>query len=356
MAMENDFKSIAQQFLAHTAVTITPITNGLINNTYKVVDIATSKAYILQKINTDIFKNPLQLQHNYTIVKKGLLAKHSRFVLPAIIPAIDGQLYFIDGEKNSWRMFDFVLNSTTIAAVNSPEQAYIVANTFGVFTNDVKSIDVNTLHPIIQNFHNLLFRHQQLLDAIKTDAAARLHTVKKQLEQLEKFTALLKLYNVISNDTKNYGQYILHHDAKISNILFDKNTLGTITPIDIDTTMPGYFFSDVGDMIRSMAINKDENCTTITDMEIMPLYYEAIIDGYLTNTTTLFTINEVQQIHYSGLIIVYMQCMRFITDYINGDTYYQIEYPQNNFDRANNQLYLLQLLAQFVQEKYGVKI
>jgi thiamine kinase-like enzyme len=354
--MENDLAGIVQQFLAHTYVTITPITNGLINNTYKVIEIATSKSYILQKINTAIFNNPLHLQQNYIAVKQGLLRKNSRFVLPAIILTNDGQLYFIDTENNSWRMFDFVLNSTTIAAVHSPEQAHIVANTFGLFTNDVKSIDVNVLHPIIPNFHNLLLRHQQLLDAIKTDAAARLHTVKKQLEQLEKFKTLLQLYSVICSDTKNYQQYILHHDAKISNILFDKNTLATITPIDIDTTMPGYFFSDIGDMIRSMAVNKDENCTTLSDMEILPLYYEAIIDGYLTNTTTLFTNNEVQQMHYSGLIIAYMQCIRFITDYIKGDTYYKIQYPQHNFDRANNQLQLLQLLAQFVQSKHKVKI
>lgn len=354
--MENDLAGIVQQFLTHTAVTITPITNGLINNTYNVIEIATSKAYILQKINTAIFKNPLHLQQNYIAVKQALLIKNSRFILPIIIPTNNGQLYFIDTENNSWRMFDFVLNSTTIAAVNSPEQAHLVANTFGVFTNDVKSININTLHPIIPNFHNLLFRHQQLLDAIKTDAVARLHSVKKQLEQLEKFTALLQLYSVISSDTKNYQQYILHHDAKIGNILFDANTHATITPIDMDTTMPGYFFSDIGDMIRSMAVNKDENCTTLSDVEIMPLYYEAIIDGYLTNTTTLFTKNEVQQIHYSGLIIAYMQCIRFITDYINGDRYYQIQYPQHNLDRTNNQLQLLQLLAQYVQSKHGVKI
>lgn len=352
--MNEDLHCIVKQFIPTFTGNVVPITNGLINHTFK-VNCTNNAAYILQKINTAIFTQPALLQQNYTTIAAALVTANSSFCLPAMLPTTSKQLLFIDEEKQSWRMFYFVQNACTIEQIQCADDAYKVAQTFSQFTTDVKNVNSNLLQVVLPNFHNLQYRYQQLKQAIEYNKSNRLQHAAAVLQPLEVFQPLLKMYTLFTTHQKKYRQYILHHDAKISNILFNKITGKTITPIDFDTTMPGYFFSDVGDMIRSMAVNKNENDTDYKSIQIIPENYHAIIDGYVQNISTLFTTAEIEHLHFSGLIILYMQCLRFITDYINGDTYYKINYPQQNFDRAVNQLTCLQQLQQFLKIKYGIQ-
>jgi thiamine kinase-like enzyme len=352
--MNEDLHPIIKQFIPTFVGHVVPITNGLINHTYK-VNSNNNTAYILQQINTTIFTQPALLQQNYTTIAAALVTANSSFCLPAMLHTCNKQLLFIDELKQCWRMFYFVQNACTNEHVQCAEDAYKVAHTFSQFTTDVKNVTGNLLHVVLPNFHNLPYRYQQLTQAIQYNKSNRLQYATAVLHPLQVYQPLLKMYALFTTDQKKYRQYILHHDAKISNILFNKITGKTITPIDFDTTMPGYFFSDVGDMIRSMAVNKNENDVEYKGIQIIPENYQAILEGYLNNMNAVFTNTEIQQIHYSGLIILYMQCLRFITDYINGDMYYQVIYPQQNFDRAFNQLTCLQLLHSFLKTKYGIK-
>jgi Ser/Thr protein kinase RdoA (MazF antagonist) len=143
----------------------------------------------------------------------------------------------------------------------------------------------------------------------------------------------------------------MHHDCKISNILFNDTTNDVICPVDLDTTMPGYYFSDVGDMIRTMACSVDENSTDWEDISIRVPFYDSIIKGYLEGMESSLTTEEKNHIHHSGLILMYMQAMRFLTDFLNNDTYYKTTYPEQNLNRALNQFILLERLEDFLSTR-----
>lgn len=147
----------------------------------------------------------------------------------------------------------------------------------------------------------------------------------------------------------------MHHDAKIANVLFSKTTGRVICPVDFDTVMPGYYFSDLGDMIRSMAGNADENYLHFEKIQIRKSYYDAIVSGYLSIMEKQLTDSEKKYIHYAGLIMIYMQAIRFITDFMRGGIYYKTEYKGQNFDRALNQLTLLKRLEELLKNAYGLK-
>ena len=129
-----------------------------------------------------------------------------------------------------------------------------------------------------------------------------------------------------------------------------------ICPVDFDTVMPGYYFSDLGDMIRSMVCGCDENSTVFVSIRVRKGFYETIVSGYLDVMKKYFTDSEKKYIHYARLLMIYMQALRFMADYLNGDIYYRIEYPEQNFDRAKNQLSLLQKLDEFLVKEHDFKI
>jgi thiamine kinase-like enzyme len=150
--------------------------------------------------------------------------------------------------------------------------------------------------------------------------------------------------NIVSENI--LPQRIIHADTKINNILFDKTTLQPFCIIDYDTIMPGYYLSDLGDMIRTMVCTADENEMDKSKIVLRKDYYDAVIDGYVLSMQNVITKAELKYIHFAGIFMTYMQALRFITDYLNYDKYYSIEYAEHNFDRAQNQCALLQQLIE----------
>ncbi|RZK70536.1 MAG: aminoglycoside phosphotransferase family protein, partial [Pedobacter sp.] len=141
---------------------------------------------------------------------------------------------------------------------------------------------------------------------------------------------------------------VVHHDTKISNVLFDDKDEG-LCVIDLDTVMPGYYFSDVGDMMRTYLSETTEEETDISKIQIRPEILKAIYDGYMEEMSSVLTDQEKELFYYSGKFMIYMQALRFLTDYLNDDCYYHTTYPQHNLDRARNQLVLLQRYIQALQ-------
>lgn len=335
-------------------LTVEQLGNGLINHTYKISDEKNKKVLLLQQINKNVFKKPLDVQDNFIKLwkyKNG--TKNITFPTPVQLKKA-GTL-FIDRNGNYWRAFEFLKGTVTLNVPQNADQARATAKTFGQLTAYLSSFEAESLHVVIPDFHNLSFRYTQFEEALATAKPARLQKAATLIQEIQSRKKYKNFYDRIIQSSA-FPKRVMHHDAKIANVLFDKETGNVICAIDFDTTMPGYFFSDLGDMIRSMACSSDEHSTDFATLHIRKDFYKAIVSGYLEVMNDYLTKDEKQYIHSAGLLMIYMQAVRFIADYLNDDIYYQISYPEQNFDRALNQLTLLRNLEQFLADEYNFSL
>ena len=262
----------------------------------------------------------------------------------------------MDAKGNYWRAFEFIADALMLTIAEKPAQAKATAKTFAKFTAAFDEFNVDLLKTVIPDFHNLSFRYRQFEEAVNGENYERIPVSLPLIEELKKRERYKHFYEIITDSPDAFPKRVIHHDAKISNVLFSSINSKVICLVDFDTVMPGYFFSDLGDMIRSMAGSHDENSTAFDKLKIRKSYYEAIVDGYLSTMKKYFTDAEMKHIHYAGLIMIYMQALRFLTDYMNGDIYYNIKYPEQNYDRAKNQFILLQQLEKFLEANYNLSL
>jgi Ser/Thr protein kinase RdoA (MazF antagonist) len=332
---------------------VEPITEGLINHSYRVTNKNNGFTLVLQQINQHVFKEPAALQHNYEMLWRHLQAKESVFFIPAPIYFPGESALFCDTHDRYWRIFEFIKNTQTIHITEDPLQAGAVAKTFAGFTASFDDFETKNLNIPLPGFHDLSLRFDQFQKAIHNGNFQRLQKAAALLSEIRKREHYVSLYEVMISSGE-FKRRVMHHDAKISNVLFDKTSGAVICPIDLDTAMPGYFFSDLGDMIRSMSCCKNEDSTELSDLCVRPALYSAIVEGYLSIMEKHLSASEKKYIHYAGLMMTYMQALRFCTDYLNGDIYYKIDYREQNIDRAMNQFTLLQQLEEFLGREYGV--
>lgn len=341
MTHDKMMASIAPVF-GITASSVSAIADGLINHTYKVSQ-SDGRSFIVQQINTGIFSSPDHLMQNYGTIFD-LLKSH--YPLPLVVPTVNGHPYAtINSEV--WRCFIFIENSYTPTGVITPELAYTTALSFGKYTSLLSEASP-ALQVILPQFHDLEFRAAQLLEAKKNAIPQRLKAAAPWLNHYDNYTSLIKQYSYWTQHPRYFPLRILHHDAKASNILFDSSSHQVICPIDFDTTQSGLFFSDLGDMIRSMVPSHPENEKDTALLEVRHQMLEAIVQGYQEATHALWTPQEREALPLSGKLLLYMQSMRFLTDYLNNDVYYQTTYEGQNLDRAANQCIILNLLNQVI--------
>ena len=324
---------------------------GLINHTYKIIS-GNRSDLLLQQINKNVFATPGDVQENYMAIWDYAVSSSTGLRLPAPNYFDEKSTLFIDKKENYWRAFEFIIDARMFSVAENPAQANATANAFATFTSAFTDFDVRMLKTVIPGFHDLRLRYSQFEDAINGASAERLSKAMLIIEALKQRERYKYFYeNIIAS--ADFPLRVMHHDAKIANVLFNNKTGNVICPVDFDTLMPGYFFSDLGDMIRSMVGSEEENSTRADSMEIRKDFYEAILAGYMEVIGNQLTRSEKKYIHYAGLLMIYMQALRFLADYINGDIYYRINYPEQNFDRANNQLTLLQKLEDFLKKQYN---
>jgi Ser/Thr protein kinase RdoA (MazF antagonist) len=319
---------------------VEPITEGLINRTYKATD-STGRSYIVQQINTTIFPNPQHVQENFVIISKIL---QPYYLVPQLVPTYENALY-LQHEGEAWRCFTFVENSYTPSGTVNEDLAYTTAKCFGHFTA-LLSTSKPGLHTILPRFHHLGWRAKQLVEAKAQATPHRLKLAQPCLSKLDEYDYLLRHFALWQANPKHYPQRILHHDTKPTNILYDKATHQVLCPIDLDTTQPGLFFSDLGDMIRTLAPSHEENDIHFDDIEVRPMYLQALMQGYMDTTHTLWTPHEREALSLSGKVLLYMQAIRFLADFLNNDSYYQTRYDLHNLHRAINQITVLERLSQ----------
>lgn len=349
------FTSYEPDLLDHSEgdIKIEKLGGGLINNSYK-ISYQLKPIFFLQKINKSVFNNPEAVQNNYIYIWEYAELKFTNLRLPAPKEFRRNKTLFIDNSGDYWRAFEFIEHTKVYDTAVTPQQAKATANTFARFTKEFNGFNVDLLEAVIPNFHNLSFRYQQFIDALNGELDERMAIALPIIQELKNRERYKQFYELIT-ESDQYLKRVMHHDAKIANVLFDDKTGEVVCAVDFDTVMPGYFFSDLGDMIRSMVGYKDENYTDFENIAIRKDFYDAIVTGYLEEIGEQLTNAEKENIHYAGLLMIYMQSIRFITDYLNGDTYYQINYAEQNFDRAKNQLTLLLQLEIFLETHYNLK-
>jgi Ser/Thr protein kinase RdoA (MazF antagonist) len=330
--------NILSQFFSNAdAYHIALFGNGLIHKTYT-VSTSSSPAYILQEVNTAVFKNPVDIASNLDALSRFLQETNKEVFFPSPISTKLGEPYAIESNIY-YRLTPFVEGTHSLDACSSADQAYEAAFQFGKFTAAFKGMDVSTLKPTIPRFHDLAFRWQQFTEAMQHGNKDRIQQASKLIEQIQTdFTIVSRFQSILSSS--HFLQRVTHHDTKISNVLLNDMGKG-VCVIDLDTVMSGLLISDLGDMFRTYLSPGNEEETDLSKVFVRPDFYKAIIAGYLENMKDLLNKEELDAINYAGQFMIYMQALRFLTDFLNNDTYYGIKYPLNNYNRTINQLALL---------------
>lgn len=350
---QKDLQHIAGQFeIEGTVSEVKPLGNGLINTTYKVVTEGDAPDYVLQHINTAIFPDVDMLMDNIVAVtshiRKKLEAKHTadidRKVLK-FVPCKDGKYYYVFDNKY-WRVMVFIPDTVSKSGV-TPESSYIVGETFGDFQAMLADIP-EKLGETIKDFHNIEFRLQQFLEAVKEDKMGRAAGVKDIIDEIEKRAETMTKSEKLFREGK-LPKRICHCDTKVDNILFDKDD-SVLCVIDLDTVMPSFIFSDFGDFLRSAANTQAEDSPEYDKIEFRMDIFKAFTEGYLKTASAFLTPIEIENLPYGATLFPYMQLVRFFADYLNGDTYYKIQYPEHNLVRSKNQLTLLQRAEEKIPE------
>ena len=323
-------------------VTVEPFGSGLINNTWTIKDC--DEKYILQRVNNNVFKEPEAIDANIILIAGFLEKKHPAYTFVRPVAALDGRTIIYKEDEGYFRMFPFIEGSCTVDVVKTPTQAYEAAAQFGRFTRLLDRFDVNKLKITIRDFHNLSLRHQQFLAALENANFERRKDAASLIEEILHHSSIVTEYEKIITD-KNFMQRVTHHDTKISNVLFDENDNG-LCVIDLDTVMPGYFISDIGDMMRTYLSPVSEEEQDFDKIEIREDFYDAVVNGYYSEMKDVLTGKEKEYFFYAGTFMIYMQAIRFVTDYLDNDVYYGEKYPGHNLVRGGNQLVLLKRLLE----------
>ncbi|KIC91385.1 phosphotransferase enzyme family protein [Flavihumibacter sp. ZG627] len=336
-------RSILPAYLEYTEdLQSEPYGSGLINTTWRVYN--KDSAYILQKINAGVFKDPVKIASNVRMISDYLRHHYPEYLFVDPIKTLENKdLAFMEGD-GFYRLTPFIKGSHTEDVVLTAEVAYEAAKQFGRFSALLDGFDANKLFITIPDFHNLRLRYDQFKTSIKEGNQKRILRAGDQIDFIAANETIVDQFDAILQNP-DFRIRVMHHDTKISNVLLDEKNKG-ICVIDLDTLMPGYFISDVGDMLRTYLSPASEEETDFSKIYIREEIFEAIVKGYLGEMRSVLSDAEKTSIVYAGKFMIYMQAIRFLTDYFNDDTYYGARYPEHNFNRAANQIDLLRKLME----------
>ena len=355
--MNSELLEIVGRFAYEGTVSeIKPLGEGLINDTYKVKTAEQDKPdYVLQRVNHNVFPDVDMVMRNIDAVTSHIRKKLAAEGMPDIdrrvlrfIPAkADGKLYVklslplggAEGGLSYWRLMVFINDAITKQAVD-PESSRAAGKAFGNFQAMLADIPVQ-LGETIKDFHNMEFRLEQLHDVIKRDPAGRVkeERVQKMLAEIEKRAeGMCKAERMGREGT--LPKRVCHCDTKVNNMMFDKQD-NVLCVIDLDTVMPNFIFSDYGDFLRTAANMVAEDCPDMDKVQFRMDIFKAFTEGYLESAKSFLLPVEIENLPYATALFPYMQCVRFLWDYLSGDKYWKCQYPDHNFVRANNQLHLL---------------
>jgi len=330
---------------------------GHINETYTATydQGGTRVRYIHQKINQSVFKNPVAVMKNVMRVtmhiRKKLEARNARDLTRrslVVIPTRDGQPFFQNGDGEVWRTFVFVEGVETYEAVQSPQQAYQAGRAFGEFQSLLVDLPGQRLFETIPDFHHTRKRFSNLQQAIQKDHYNRVKDAKAEIDFALKHEPIV---DVILESMKRgkIPERITHNDTKFNNVMLDVLTGEAMCIVDLDTVMPGCSLYDFGDMVRTTTSPTLEDELDLSKVKMQMPMFQQLAKGYLSTAGQFLSKAERSHIAFSGKLITFEIGIRFLTDFLSGDTYFRIHRPAHNLDRCRTQFKLVESIER--QEK-----
>ena len=337
------------QFRYEGVIDERPYGSGHINDTYlltfEIAEMGTIKV-ILQRMNKNIFTKPIELMENILNVTSYLRKKiienggnPDRETLN-VIRTVDNMPYFVDSEGEYWRSYKFITDATSYDQVESPEDFYQSAVAFGNFQRLLAEYPAETLHETIEGFHDTKARFQVFKKAVEDDVCGRAASVQKEIQFVLEHEHLANVFADLL-EKKEIPLRVTHNDTKLNNIMIDNKTRKGICVIDLDTVMPGLAMNDFGDSIRfgaSTATEDEQDLSKVScDMELFDLYAKGFIEGCGGKLTE----KEIDLMPTGAMVMTFECGMRFLTDYLQGDTYFKIHRENHNLDRCRTQFKLV---------------
>ncbi|CCZ85645.1 putative uncharacterized protein [Firmicutes bacterium CAG:631] len=369
MILKKDLQEVFANygFDASSYVNIKQIKIGHINSTYTLYfDQGSSvKRYLLQEINTHVFKNPIQLMENIEKITTFLSekvrlsgAKNYENLSLRVIHTLDHHSYMISSKNHFFRVYNFIENAKTYQKTNDLKLFYNAGKTIGTFQNMLSDFDASQLHETIPNFHNTPYRFQTFLKVLKENPCDRAKDCEEEIQfvlHLKDFTPVIT--SLI--EQKLIPIKVTHNDTKLNNIMFDCETKEGLCLVDLDTVMPGTILYDFGDAIRSGCNRADEDEKNLEKVRFSVDLFKAFSEGYLSSVASSITECEVNHLVDSAILMTFECGMRFLTDYLDGDHYFKTKYDNHNLVRCRTQFHLVKqmieqkdVLEEIVQEAY----
>jgi hypothetical protein len=349
MNLKHDVRGVVGHFqMPGTFLTAGPYGSGHINDTYCVVfdQSGTSVRYILQRINHNIFKNPVALMENIRRVTvhlgeqcAGAPDQHRRVL--TLILTQDGASFYRDAEGNYWRAYIFIEKARTFDAVESVGQAFQAAKAFGQFQKLLADLPAPRLNDTIPDFHHTPKRFATLENVVQADAVNRARLARPEIEFALRHQAICS----VLLDAK-LPERVTHNDTKFNNVMLDDATGEGICVIDLDTVMPGLALYDFGDMVRTTTSPAKEDERDLSKVTMQFPMFEALVRGYLSSAAGFLTPAEKKFLSFSGKLITFEIGLRFLTDFLAGDTYFKVHREGHNLDRCRTQFKLVQSIEQ----------
>ena len=323
---------------------------GHINETYTATydQGGTRVRYVHQKINRNVFKNPAAVMKNVmrvtTHLRRKLETQRVRDLTRrslVVIPTRDGKSFFPDGVDGVWRTFVFIEGVETFEAVQSPEQAFQAGRAFGEFQHLLVDLPGERLVETIPNFHNTRLRFAALQQALREDRYNRAREALKEIQFAQDHESIVDIIlNAMAR--KKIPERVTHNDTKFNNVMLDVLTGEAMCVVDLDTVMPGCALYDFGDMVRTTTSPTLEDEPDLTKVKMQMPMFKRLVEGYLCTAGQFLTRAEKALIAFSGKLITFEIGMRFLTDYLSGDTYFRTHRPGHNLDRCRTQFKLVE--------------
>ena len=328
---------------------ISPFGGGHINDTFLSHwnQAGTTARYTHQRINHHVFIHPDEAMENIQRVTSHIRGKLSsagekdwiRRAL-TVVPAKDGKLFFRDKEGGWWRTYLFIEGAHTKDNTSSPQEAYFLGASIGLFQKQLADLPPPRLYDTIPNFHDMEKRYLRFYAALEKDSRGRAKDSSAEIdfmrENEERGAILMRALR-----ERRIPERICHNDTKINNILIDDRDAKALCVIDLDTVMPGTSLFDVGDLIRTVTTTAAEDERDLSIVKFDIAFFRALLEGYLSEALEFLIPEEIDLIAESGRNLTQIMGLRFLTDYLEGDPYYHISRPEHNLDRSRNQIALI---------------
>lgn len=351
---QDDFRRICSKFALYGDFLVAvPFGGGHVNDTFQLTfdQGGVRLHYVLQRINRNVFRKPEQVMENMDRVTRHLLAKihaekvETRKRTIRLLRTFANQPCVTDERGDVWRAYIFVENARAYDVLETPEQAFKVAQAFGEFQCNLVDLPGPRLHETIPDFHNTPKRLEALQQAIRRDPVGRERRIRREIDfimkRADETERLLRL-----QAEGAIPERITHNDTKVNNILIDDLTGDGICVIDLDTVMPGLSLYDFGDMVRAGTSPAEEDEVDLAKVGMRFEMYEALYRGFLSSAGSFLTEAERENLPFSGKLITFEIAIRFLTDYLEGDVYFKVKRPEHNLERCRNQLRMVESIEE----------